>query len=75
MPANGALAVRKLRREPGSGSKFDIDQLVKDVMHAYKDYSADKLEDMWKYKQYGMSEIARDGSNDYERHRKRARLG
>ena len=68
-------AVRKLRRKPGSGSKFDVDQLVKDVMRAYNDYGADKLEDMWKYKQFVMSQVARDGSNDYERHRKRARSG
>ena len=67
-------AVRKLRREPGSG-KFDVEQLVKDVLAAYGAYDAEKLEEMWKYKGYVMSAVARDGGNTYDRHRKRARSG
>ena len=55
--------------------KFDVEQLVKDVLAAYGAYDAKKLEEMWKYKGYVMSVVARDGGNTYDPHRKRARSG
>ena len=70
--------MRKVRRGPAGpdqGSRFDVEQLVKDVMGVYDAYSAEKLEDMWQYKEYVMRKVAHDGGNDYDRHRKRARSG
>ena len=63
-----------MRRGPGPGQrgKFDVEQLVKDVKRVYDGYSAEKLEEVWQYKEHVMSEFAHDGSNTYERHRKRA---
>ena len=66
--------MRKVRRGPAGpneSSRFDIEQLVCDVKSAYDAYSADSLEEMWQYKEYVMSQVAQDGGNEYERHRKR----
>ena len=57
-------SVRKIRRGPAGpdeSSRFDVEQLVRDVKSAYDAYSAESLEDMW---QYIMSQVARDGGNE-----------
>ena len=63
------VAVRHARRDLSAG-RFDVDLLVKDVMSTYKNYSDETLEKMWQYKQYVMQQVAKDGSNTYERHHK-----
>ena len=63
------VAVRHARRDLSAG-RFDVDLLVKDVMSTYKNYSDETLEKMWQYKQFVMQQVAKDGSNTYERHRK-----
>ena len=68
--------VRKIRRGPAGpdeSSRFDVEQLVRDVKSVYDGYSADSLEEMWQYKEYVMARVAQDGGNEYERHRKHVR--
>ena len=43
---------------PMKGKKrFDIDQLVKDVMEAFEDYPPEQLEKMWQHKSYVMRAV------------------
>ena len=37
---------------------------MKDVKSVHAAYSAEKLEEMWQYEEYVMSEAARDGGNE-----------
>jgi hypothetical protein len=37
---------RRGPRGPGDGSRFDVEQLVRDVQSEFKSYSAEKLEEM-----------------------------
>ena len=52
--------------------KFDIDQLVEDVMQAFEDYPADELEKMWQHKSYVMGAVLetkpKKGGSNYPRH-------
>ena len=68
-----AVAVRKRRRGTMRGPKrFDIDQLVTDVMEAFQDYSSDQLEKMWQHKSYVMRAVLttkpKVGGSNYPRH-------
>ena len=62
------VLVRKMRR--GEGNEFDKEKLVADVLKAHAEYSSEKLEAMWEYKEYVMEAVAAcGGGNDYPRHR------
>ena len=59
------VLVRKMRRVEGNA--FDKEKLVADVLKAYAEYSSEKLEAMWEYKEYVMEAVARvrrGGGND-----------
>ena len=65
-----SISVRKARRL--SSQKFDVERLCQDVLASFEDYPGEKLEEMWEYKRWVMSQIvACDGGNDYKRHRAR----
>ena len=70
-----ACMVRKRRRcsrESGTDRKwlFDLDQLAKDTIAAFNEYSTESLEEMWAYKTLIMQRIVdAEGGNDYSRRR------
>ncbi len=68
-----AVAVRKRRRTTMRGPKrFDIDQLVEDVMQAFAEYPPEQLEKMWLHKSYVMGAVLttkpKKGGSNYPRH-------
>ena len=68
-----SVAVRKRRRGVMRGPKrFDIDQLVEDVMQAFEDYPPEQLEKMWQHKSYVMQAVLetkpKKGGSNYPRH-------
>jgi hypothetical protein len=68
-----SVAVRKRRREMMRGPRrFDIDQLVEDVMQAFEDYPPEQLEKMWQHKSYVMKAVLtttpKAGGNNYPPH-------
>ena len=66
------VQIKKGRRGPHP-DRYNVEKLVADVLREWAEYSSEKLEEMWQYKQWVMGEAARlDGVNTYERHRKRA---
>ena len=52
--------------------RFDIDQLVTDVMLAFEEYPPEQLEAMWQHKTYVMSAVQttkpKAGGRKYPRH-------
>ena len=58
------------QRQSSESSRFDVEQLVRDVKSQYDAYPAETLSEMWDYKQHIMKVVARDGSNTYDRHRR-----
>ena len=68
-----AVAVRKRRRATMRGpKKFDIDQLVADVMEAFEEYPPEQLEKMWQHKSYVMRAVLETkpkvGGSNYPKH-------
>ena len=68
-----SVAVRKRRRYLMRGPKrFDIDQLVEDVMQAFEDCPPEQLEKMWCHKSYVMGAVLKTepkpGGSNYPRH-------
>lgn len=73
-----SVAVRKRRRSTMRGPKrFDIDQLVKDVMEAFENYPPEQLEQMWEHKSYVMKAVLttkpKAGGSNYPRHNPKKR--
>lgn len=54
-------------------SSHEIQAFGSNARSALAHLQSEKLEEMWQYKEYVMEQAAHDGSNEYERHRKRAR--
>ena len=52
--------------------RFDIDQLVADVLEAFEEYPAKQLEKMWQHKSYVMRAVQttkpKKGGSNYPRH-------
>ena len=52
--------------------RFDIDQLVEDVMQAFEDYPPEQLEKMWQHKSYVMRAVLKTqpkaGGSNYPKH-------
>ena len=67
-PVRPSLSLFQMR----GPKKFDIDQLVKDVMQAFQDYPAEELERMWQHKTYVMGAVLdtkpKKGGSNYPRH-------
>ena len=68
-----SVAVRKRRRSTMRGPKrFDIDQLVTDVMEAFEEYPPEQLEKMWQHKSYVTGAVLttqpKAGGSNYPRH-------
>jgi hypothetical protein len=69
----GLLAggVRKFRRKAARQNVFDKEQLVADVMKAWRDYPPEQLEKMWEYKHHIMAKVKEvNGDNVYDKRRK-----
>ena len=66
-PVHPPLSLFQLRPK-----RFDIDQLVEDVMQAFADYPPEQLEAMWQHKSYVMGAVLetkpKKGGSNYPRH-------
>ena len=67
-----ALGVAVHKRRRMDSDLFNLHKLVEDVVAAYWDYDSATLDEMWEYKSYVMTQIAKDGGNMYPRHRRDA---